>query len=107
MLSNKVEYSAATGPYYTTHDINVPFCMPEFSIRKIIPHHFHVDNYKGKSGIGYDIIIGNDLMVQLGPSSNFKCQLLQWYGVDMPMEESRGLLGKTDLNSRDMCEMVM
>ena len=26
--SNKVEYSTAEGPYCTTHDVKVPFCMP-------------------------------------------------------------------------------
>ena len=28
MRSNKVEYSTATGVYFTTHDVKVPFCMP-------------------------------------------------------------------------------
>ena len=28
MQSNKVEYSTATGVYFTTHDVKVPFCMP-------------------------------------------------------------------------------
>ena len=28
MQSNKVYYSTAIGMYFTTHDVNVPFCMP-------------------------------------------------------------------------------
>ena len=54
MCSNQVEYSTDTGPYFTTHDVNVTFCLPEFSRSKIILHHFHVDKNKVKSGIGYD-----------------------------------------------------
>ena len=34
--SNKVEYSTANGVYCKTHDAKVPFCIPEFSIRKVI-----------------------------------------------------------------------
>ena len=44
---NKVEYSTTEGPYFTTHDIEVPFWMPELSNSNIIPHLFHVDNDKG------------------------------------------------------------
>ena len=64
--SNELEYSTYAGPYCKTHDIKVPFYMTEFSIRNIILYCFHIDNNKGESGIGYDIIIGLDLMVQLG-----------------------------------------
>ena len=77
MCSNKVEYSTAIGLYCITHDVKVPFCMLEFSIIKITLHHFHVDNNEGESGIGYDMIIGRDLMVQLGLSADFKFQVLQ------------------------------
>ena len=28
MLSNKLEYSISTGVYFTTHAVNVIFCMP-------------------------------------------------------------------------------
>ena len=77
MRSNKLEYSKAAGLYCTAHDVKVPFCMPEFSSRKIIEHLFHVNNGRGESGIGYDMIIGRDLMVQLVLMSDFKHQVLQ------------------------------
>ena len=86
MRSNKVEYSTATGSYFTMHVVKVPFCMPEFSSSKIILHRFYVYNDKGKSGIGYDMIIGRDLMVQQGLLSEFKHQVLQWDGVTVPMK---------------------
>ena len=69
MQSNRVEYGTSTGLYCMMHDIKVPFYMLELSIRNIIEHQFHVDNDKGESGIGYDMIIGRDLMVQLGLST--------------------------------------
>ena len=72
MRSNKVEYSTAAGVYCTEHDVRVPFCMTEFPFSNIINHLPHVDNEKCESGIGYDMIIGSDLMVELGLTANFK-----------------------------------
>ena len=60
MRSNKVEYRTAAVVYCTYHDVKLLFCMPEFSSSKIINHRFHVDNDKGESGIGYDMIIDRD-----------------------------------------------
>ena len=58
------------------HDVKVPFCMPDFSISKIINHRFHVDYEKGDLGIGYDMIIGCDLMVQVVLMADFQHQVL-------------------------------
>ena len=97
MRSNKVEYSTATGVYCTTHDVKVPFCIPYFSSSKIINHRFHVDNDKWESGIGYDMIINHELMVQLGLTDNFKRQVLQWDCATVHMKEPRNLLGRSNL----------
>ena len=86
MRYNKVEYSTASGLYCTTHDVEVNLCMPDFSISKIIEHCFHVYNNKVKSGIYYEIIIGRDLMVQLGLMSNLKRQFPQWGGATVPLK---------------------
>ena len=94
MRSNKVEYSTAAGVYCTTHDAKVPFCMPEFSSRKIINHRLHVINDKGESFIGYGMIIDHELMVQIGLTDDFKRQVLQWDGATVHMKEPRILLGQ-------------
>ena len=107
MQSNKVEYSTDAGVYCMTHDVKVPFFMNEFSIRKIINHYFHVNDDKGESCIGYKIIIGHDLMVQLVLTADFKCQVLQWDGATVHMKEPSGLLGKSDLDGREMREEIM
>ena len=107
MWSNKVEYSTYAGLYCTAHDVKVPFCMSESSSRNIIYQHFHVDSDKTESGIGYVMIIGRDLMVQLGLSSNFKLKVLKWDGEPVPVKELSDLLGKSDLTSCEMCEVVI
>ena len=53
------------------------------------------------------MIIGHDLMVNLGLTANFKCEFLQWDGTNIHMKDSRNLLGQSDLNKREMREMVM
>ena len=66
-----------------------------------------MDNNKGESGIGHDIIIGSYLMVQLGLTDYLKCRVLQGVGVTVPMKEPRGLLGQSDLTSREICGVVI
>ena len=53
------------------------------------------------------MIIGRDLMVQLGMTAKFKRQVLQWYVINVHMKESRNLLGQSDLTKREICEIVM
>ena len=103
MRSDKIEYRTDAGIYCTTHAVKVLFCMPEFSSSKIINHHFYVNNDKGESGIGYDMIICRDLMVHLGLTANFKRQFLQWDNATVHMEEPSSLLGKSfQLSARCM-----
>ena len=81
--------------------------MPEFSGSKISHHRFHVYNDEGKSGIGYYMIIGRDLMVQLGLTADFKRQVLQWDSTTVHIKDPRNLIGQSDLTKREMREVVM
>ena len=53
------------------------------------------------------MIIGRDVMAQLGLQADFKHQVLQWDGATVHMKEPSGLLGKSDLNKCEMREVVM
>ena len=85
-----------------THDVKVPFLIPEFPRTNIILHHFNVDNNEGEPGIGYEMKIGCDLMVQLGLIAYFKRKLLQWDGSEVIMKVPGSFPGKTELTS---CEI--
>ena len=89
------------------HDVKVTFFITEISSRKIINHHFRVNNNKGKTGIVYDMIIGRDMMVKLGLTADFKRQFLQRDFNTVHTKEPSGLIGKSDLNKCDMREVVM
>ena len=103
-LNTIVEYSSV---YCTTHDVIVTSRMPEFSSSKILNHRFLVGNNKGKSVIDYEMIIGRDLMVQLGLTDRFNLQGLQWYGATVHIKEPSGLLGKSYLNKYNMLKVIM
>ena len=53
------------------------------------------------------MIICRDLMVKIGPTADFKRQLLQWDDATVHMKELIGMLGKYDLNKRNMREVAM
>ena len=63
MRSDKLDYITAVSMYCTYNDIEVTFCMEKFSTSYIVNHRFHDDNDKCKFSIGYDMIIGHELMV--------------------------------------------
>ena len=63
MRSNNVECITYVGPYCIAHQVKAPICIPSFFRSRIISHRFHVDNNEVESGIGYDMIIGRDLVV--------------------------------------------
>ena len=105
--SKKVGYSTATGIYCTTHDVKVPFFMPDFSIRKIILNHFHVDNDEGDSGIGYSTILGRYLMLKLGLMAKFKHQGIQWYVTSVPIKEPRSFLIQQILTRRKIHKVAI
>ena len=86
MRSNKVEYSTATGPYCTPNYDKLKFCMQEFSSKNIIQQHFHVNRNKGELVIGYDMIIGRDLMEKWGLSAYFRRQVIQFDGLTVTMK---------------------
>ena len=52
------------------------------------------------------MIIGCDVMVQLGLSANFKHQFLQWDGVTVPMKAPSCLLGKSDIKGKASKKLI-
>ena len=85
------------GPYSTTHEVNITFNVPGFSSRKIITNFLCFDHAGRYSGIVYEIIMGHELMVQLGPKENFGWKFLEWDETDITMKDPRNFLGKTSL----------
>ena len=83
----KVKYGTDADIYWTTHGEKVPFFIPKFSIIKIIPNQVPFDNNKVDTGIGYGIILGRELIVQLGMITYFKDKILEWYVMTIHMKQ--------------------
>ena len=58
--------------YTSDYDVRIIFTMPEFLASKIINQRFHVDNEEEDMNIGYDMIIGRNLMTKLGLITDYK-----------------------------------
>ena len=58
--------------YCTTHGVKVKFWMTEVYKINISTHLFQVNNNEGGRRIGYDIIIGHELVVKFGMTAYFK-----------------------------------
>ena len=97
----------ANGLYVTTHDVKVPFRISDFYGRKVIMHHFHVDNNKGESRIEYDMIIGCELIVHLVMKANFGYKIPEWDETLLPMKAAFNFLGKPNLNKHYMQEVFI
>ena len=74
--------------------MKVPFITKEFSRSKNIAHWFNIVNMKGDEGIGYDMIIGCDIIVQFLPKENFSRQLLEWDETVAPIKDMGRFLGQ-------------
>ena len=85
------------------HDTRCQFAIlyEIFSSIKIILHQFNVDNNEVESLIGYDIIIGRDIMVHLVLRAGFKHEVLKLYGTSVSIHNPRSVLGKKINKSQD------
>ena len=106
-MPNKVEYCTDSGTYCTTHDVKVPFLMPQLSTRKMITHRFHIYNGYGVTFMVHEMIIVYDLMVQLGLIASFKCNLLEQDFSVVPTEEPGNLLFKPNLANCQIQQVIM
>ena len=61
--------------------------LPEFSMSKIIQWVCHEDTSTLRRDAQYDMIIGADLLSELGIEINFNTQRIIWEGIEIPMKE--------------------
>ena len=74
------------GKFSTTQKHQVEFSMPEFSTDKTITWIVHVDNRTDSTSTRYDMIIGSDLLIELGIMLDFEQKQMTWDKVTIPMK---------------------
>ena len=107
---DSTEWTTAAGTLTTLAKCQVNFLLPELSPTKTIHHKFHVTENRITN---YDMVIGRDLLQELGIDLKFSNQSIVWDDGDIPMkpkessvetsffvEEPDGLIAETDRMSK-------
>jgi hypothetical protein len=58
--------------------------LPEFSDKKNITWHFSIFE---RDDVGYDMVIGRDLMLELGMEFFFVKKTVSWESIEIPMRD--------------------
>ena len=97
-----VEYETYGGKFKSSMTASVGFKMVEFQQHKnqTIEYLFQVDETSNSNQQHYDMIIGNDLLWNMGINILFNEQQLQWNGDSIPLK-TNGML-----QSKDLCSML-
>ena len=91
-------WSTAGGNYTTSETASVDFKLPDFSESREIQWNFHISNEKNNDNLGYDVIIGRDLMKELGMIIDFENCQVKWKELSIPMRNYGELEKGDELN---------
>jgi len=78
----KCVWNTAAGPMETNLKTKVQFMLPELSETKLIEWNMHIVSSKT---MNYDIIIGRDMLEELGIIIDFKTKQITWDETSVPM----------------------
>ena len=67
--------------------MQVDFTFPDFSDSKRLTWQFHIDEDDSDEGVGYDMIIGRDLMNKIGILLDFEEKQIRWEGDSISMRD--------------------
>ena len=87
----ETKWSTAAGNMNTNYKTKTLLELAEFSHNRVIECTFHVSN----ATFNYDIIMGRDLMTELGIDISFKNLTIEWDGEKIPMKEYNGTFEET------------
>ena len=76
------KWTTSSGSFHTTQMAEVNVALPELSNSRMINTHVHVAPKLNQ----YDMIIGRDLLSELGITLNFKDHTIQWDDIEIPMK---------------------
>ena len=74
------------GSFHSDGVANVKLQMSEFDIYKEINWNFHVDTSVQEQPTDFDILVGQDLMSEMGISIDYFTRTLTWAGITCPMK---------------------
>ena len=83
------------GKFVTKQKALIDFKFPELDYNKSITHICHIDSKTDKKKALYDMIIGMDLMTEIGIYVNTETKNVCWQGANIPLRQ-RGVLQNKD-----------
>ncbi len=81
-LNQSIKWTTAAGPIATNATCKIQFTLPELHEQRLIEWNTHVSNMQGR----YDMIIGDDLLSELGIDLLYSRQVIQWDIAEIPMK---------------------
>ena len=78
-------WNTKAGIFETNEICKVQFALPEFNSQKLIEWKMHVDD--STTSNLYDMIIGTDLMTELGITINFATRAMTWDDTTAPLTD--------------------
>jgi Aspartyl protease len=80
-------WNTVGGQFVTNLQGEVQFTLPEFRLSKVIQWVCHEDPITLRKNAQYDMIIGADLLSELGVDINYSTHRIIWEGIEIPMKE--------------------
>ena len=81
------KWNTVGGQFVTTLQREINFTLPEFSTSKDITWTCQEDSNTLRKNAQYDMIIGADLLSELGIELYFNTQRMIWEGIEIPMKD--------------------
>ena len=83
-VKEESSYKTAAGNFNSKYNMEIDLTLDEFGRSTKIKHRFDLD--ENEDGIGYDMIIGRDLLTQLNIDVRFSDKTIKWEDQLIPMK---------------------
>ena len=88
---HQTSWSTLGGNFITKRKALIDFKFPELSTHKTVTWICHVDEKTSTQTASYDMIIGMDLMIELGITVDTASKTIRWNGAETPLKQKHDL----------------
>ena len=85
-LRNPSGFDSCNGAFDLSYKTEVMMSFPELNTHRVVTWQCYVDDRPSQE-LGYDMIIGRDLMTELGINIDFKNRKILWDGLELEMRD--------------------
>ena len=85
-MRDPVGFDSCNGAFELEYKTNVNLSFPELNAHRVITWQCFIDERENNE-LGYDMIVGRDLMTSIGIQIDFQNKMLRWDGVELEMRD--------------------